>query len=287
MNNLPQIFNYHNKKIRVVMIDGEPWFVAHDACDILGLRVSGTVRGKKVRNYEDGLDSEDYREVAGVAHPLGKGGSQRVLAVSEGGLYDLIFKSHKPEAKPFKRWVTHELIPTVRKTGAYITNRADPEMLRAKADQNERLSDVNILAQTVLPVYTAAGMKPQFQLLAVKQLYSKAGIDILVGDMTFDRQLYDTEAIARALGMFSEGGKPHAQAALAVINRLEVRPEEKELVPYTRNGHSGTCYQYTADVIEKARWWLSEHNYPVEIQSMSSKHKRVYKIRYSQVPARA
>lgn len=278
MENLPQIFDYQHKKIRTVIIDGGPWFVARDICNILSLQVSGAVRGKKTRNYEDGIDEDDYRDGVGVADPIGR--TQKVLVVSEGGLYDLIFKSHKPEAKPFKRWVTHELIPTVRKTGAYITERADPAMLRQAANHNEALADVNILVQSLMPAYKEAGMTPQFQLLAVKQLYARAGMDIPVGDMKYDRQLFDPAAIAAKLGVLSTAGKPHGQAVSAIISRLGLSPDEKELVPYTRNGHSGTCYQYVAGVVDKVSAWLVENDYPASIESLTSNRKRVYAVTY-------
>jgi prophage antirepressor-like protein len=92
---------------RIVSIDGEPWWVASDVCDILGLS-----------NMHSSLAllDEDEKGVHSVDTP---GGSQQVTVVNEPGLYSLILRSRKPAAKAFKRWVTHEVIPSIRKTGSY------------------------------------------------------------------------------------------------------------------------------------------------------------------------
>ena len=268
--NLPQIFSYQQKQVRTVSKDGEPWFVASDVCKVLG-----------IRNHHDAVTrlNDKMKDGVGVTDPHGR--SQNTTVISEAGVYKLAFTSHKPEAEKFTDWVAIDVIPSIRKTGAYITSKADPQMLREKANQNEALADVNILAQTILPIYTAAGMKPQFQLLALKQLYQKANMELPVGDMTFDKELFDTEQIANKLGVFSaRSGKPHAQAVLAIIARLNVSQDEKELVPYTRNGHSGTTYQYTVAVTDKVRKWLMENGYPTCIESVTSKVKRVYSVSY-------
>ena len=93
-------------KLRVISQDGEPWFVAKDVCEALGVDTSHVRRG---------LDDD---EVATLPNWQGKGAAP--LIVSEAGLYALILKSRKPEAKSFKRWVTHEVLPSIRETGGYV-----------------------------------------------------------------------------------------------------------------------------------------------------------------------
>mgnify|MGYP000978759224 CR=1 FL=1 len=263
------------------MDGGEPWFVATDVCKVLGLSVSQAVKGRRDRNYEDGIDNDDWRDDMDDVHIVDKAGRKNhSLVVNEGGLYDLIFKSHKPEARPFKRWVTHELIPTIRKTGAYITNKADPEMLRKQADRIETVDTINSLAQTLLPVYSAAGMKPQFQLMALKQLYGKANLELPTEGVTFDKELFDTMKIASRLGILSTNGKPHGHAVHAILSKIKISENERELVPYTRNGHSGTMYQYTESVVEKVRKWLMENGYPETVIKDSGKRKTIYRVDY-------
>lgn len=93
--------------IRTINRDNEPWFVAKDVCEILGLN--------DVSKACERLESDDK----GV-HPIPTpGGTQEMLVINEPGLYWLIVRSDKPAAKPFIRWVTHEVLPSIRKTGGY------------------------------------------------------------------------------------------------------------------------------------------------------------------------
>jgi prophage antirepressor-like protein len=112
----PLSFQFADLPLRVVMRDDEPWFVAADVCAALGLgNASLAVNGRADRKGADGLD-EDERGVATVNTPSG---NQEMLIVNESGLYSLIFKSRKAEAKRFKKWVTSEVLPTIRRTGRY------------------------------------------------------------------------------------------------------------------------------------------------------------------------
>ena len=111
---------YKNSPIRIVTKDGEPWFVAKDVCNIL-----------EIKNSRDTLNKcldEDERGVDIIYTP---GGNQEMTIVSEAGLYSLILRSRKPEAKAFKRWVTHEVLPSIRKTGAYLSPGMSNEQVKA------------------------------------------------------------------------------------------------------------------------------------------------------------
>lgn len=104
-------------KVRVVERDGQPWFVAKDVCECLELTdVSKTIS----------LLDDDEKGTNSIRTP---GGEQQMLVVSEPGLYSLILRSRKPEAKAFKRWVTHDVIPSIRKRGLYATPQTVEAML--------------------------------------------------------------------------------------------------------------------------------------------------------------
>ena len=109
--------------IRVSTVEGEPWFVAKDVCDALGI--------SKYRDAVSRLDDDERGSV--LVDTLG--GAQETSTVSEPGLYKLIMRSRKPEAKAFQRWVTHEVLPAIRKTGGYIAAKHDetPEQIMARA----------------------------------------------------------------------------------------------------------------------------------------------------------
>ena len=94
--------------VRVEIIDGMPWFIAKDVCEAL-----------EVGNHRQAVSRLDADERDGVTTNDAIGRPQETLAVNESGLYSLIFTSRKPEAKAFKKWVTSEVLPTIRKTGGY------------------------------------------------------------------------------------------------------------------------------------------------------------------------
>lgn len=107
MEQLAKVFNYGEIQVRTVTVDGEPWFVAKDVCTAIGIDVTQTRR----------LDS-DEKGLHSIQTP---GGTQELACVNEPGLYSLILGSRKPEAREFKRWITHEVIPAIRKHGGYLT----------------------------------------------------------------------------------------------------------------------------------------------------------------------
>ncbi|KUF22000.1 phage antirepressor [Bacillus sp. G1(2015b)] len=114
---MEQIFNYEDQQVRTVVKNEEVWFVAKDVCDVL-----------EIKNNRDAISRLDVDE-KGVVSTDTLGGSQELTAVNEPGLYTLILGSRKPEARKFKRWITHEVIPAIRKHGGYLTPQAVEETL--------------------------------------------------------------------------------------------------------------------------------------------------------------
>jgi len=101
-------FNPANQQIRVEIIDNEAWFVAKDVCEILGLSNS--------RKAVAQLDEDDVTK-SYIVDNLGK--KQEANIISESGLYALIIRSNKPQARAFRKWVTSEVLPQIRRTGKY------------------------------------------------------------------------------------------------------------------------------------------------------------------------
>lgn len=122
MNELQIFKNAEFGEVRAVAHEGQPWFVAKDVCDNLGLDTS---------NLSKMLD-EDEKGTYSIRTP---GGPQEMSIISEPGLYSLVLRSRKPEAKRFKRWIVHEVIPSIRKTGGYMLTKADdtPEAIMARS----------------------------------------------------------------------------------------------------------------------------------------------------------
>lgn len=110
MNEVKIFENEKFGEIRTVVINGEPWFVAADVC-----------RALEISNSRDAVQRLDEDE-KGVVLTDTRGGQQSMTAINEPGLYVLVLGSRKPESKEFKRWITHDVIPTIRKTGGYVNN---------------------------------------------------------------------------------------------------------------------------------------------------------------------
>ena len=123
-------FVFNAMPVRVVQVTGEPWFVAADVCAVLGLgNVSMAL--ERLDDDEKGVSSIDTL-----------GGAQQMTVINESGLYSLVLGSRKPEAKPFKKWVTAEVLPSIRKTGVYALGQSAipqtyAQALRAHADAVE------------------------------------------------------------------------------------------------------------------------------------------------------
>ena len=109
-NNLPVSFNYEGKQIRSVKIDGDIWLVAKDVCEVL-----------EIADHRSAVQALDDDEKRGweIATPS-NGGYSTVNVINEAGLYKLTFRSRKPKAKEFTRWVTHEVLPEIMHTGKYV-----------------------------------------------------------------------------------------------------------------------------------------------------------------------
>ena len=134
MSNELQVFNYQDREVRTVEIDGEAWLVAKDVCDILGL--------SNVTMALNGLDDDEKMTLSNSeGHSRQRGGAQMFNVINEPGLYKLTFKSRKPEAKEFTRWVTHEVLPSIRKSGIYMNDKAadaylnNPELFKQMAER--------------------------------------------------------------------------------------------------------------------------------------------------------
>lgn len=123
---------YNDQNIRVVSVEGEPWFVGKDVANILGYSNSR-------KAIADHVDEEDKVQGDGVTIRDSIGREQNPILINESGLYSLILSSKLPGAKEFKRWVTHEVLPSIRKTGSYAMQpQSYPEALRALADEVEK-----------------------------------------------------------------------------------------------------------------------------------------------------
>lgn len=240
-------FDFESKNVRIVVDqDGEPWFVAADICAAL------TVKTEQTRRLDD--DEKGLRIVQTL------GGEQEMTVINESGLYSLILTSRKPEAKRFKRWVTHEVLPSIRKTGSYA---APGSVAALTAPTQDRVHAILMIGEAVAKV---PGVKPGIAMAATLTcIHDNTGLAI--------------EHLRRALPVANEPicslnptqlGERLELSARSVNLRLQSNGfqfkndrDEWELtesgkrwaeaLPYSRNGHSGYQILWNPEVVEMIR----------------------------------
>lgn len=228
-------FNFEGSQVRIITDEnGEPLFVAVDICEALTIGNS--------RMALDRLDDDEK----GVSSIDTLGGVQEMSVINESGLYSLILGSRKPEAKRFKRWVTHEVLPTIRKTGTYSVSRTPTSL---SATTHDRVTSILLIGDAVAKV---PGVKPGIAMAATLTcIHDNTGLAI----ETLRRALPAANTPicslnATQLGkLFNRSAKATNQslAALGLQSRNDRDEWEltedgrtwAEAMPYSRNGHSG------------------------------------------------
>jgi prophage antirepressor-like protein len=240
---LTTVFDYQSSQVRVIMRDGEPWFIAKDVCDILDIVSARQAVGK--------LD-EDEKGVCNVYTP---GGNQSMLCVSEPGLYGLIFTSRKLEAKAFKRWVKHEVLPSIRKTGSY--------------NQTQTVSSVHALSERFRP-------RALENLLRVPDGYFS-----VMGE--FFKHLYNVEAL------LNQSLDEHAMIEISVGQRwsryardvLGIPDQERRKYPHLCQDHrTEHVWAYPIRYVDVFGKWLWVVYFPEQFPAYIR-----YRTRYLQLPA--
>lgn len=120
-------YTFQGTALRTMLIDTEPWFVLKDICDVLGIQNSRRVYSEMLED-----DEKDVRKTYTL------GGEQEVQVVNEPGMYTVILRSNSEQARPFRRWVTHDVLPSIRKQGFYslLTDDALMEVLIERTKKN-------------------------------------------------------------------------------------------------------------------------------------------------------
>lgn len=252
MKNLQVFKNEQFGEVRVMEHNGEPWFVGKDIAEILGYE-------RSTKAVADHVDPED-RDAVPIQDSIGR--MQNTPIINESGLYSLILSSKLSAAKKFKRWVTAEVLPSIRKHGFYETPRAEV--------QNERLASVNNAVKILTPLLQAAGCNSEIQLLTAKSIYEKAGI-VLPVTIHADQQYFDTVHIARQVGIYYQSsGKPADKPVNEIIRRLDISESLYTKTWESKGKWQGTVRKYAPQVIDMVKAWCYENGYPREIQYVQS-----------------
>ena len=167
-----QVFEYQNNRVRTVDMDGEAWFVLKDVCAVLGISNN--------RMAADRLDDDEK----GVSLIDTLGGKQEMVIVNESGLYHVILRSDKPEAAPFRRWVTNDVLPAIRKTGSYNAPQLTRSQLLATAliaaheELEQKDKQIETMKPKVLFADAVSASKKSILVGELAKLLSQNGISI-------------------------------------------------------------------------------------------------------------
>lgn len=251
MNDMKIFENSEFGAVRVVDVNGEPWFVARDVCECLELtNTSQTL--SYLDDDEKGITTNDT-----------PGGQQEMSIVSEAGLYSLILRSRKPEAKAFKRWITHEVLPSIRKTGGYgqwnlpRVPKSFPDALRMIADIEEEKQ----LALEQRDYYKRTKAEIGSRREATSMATASAAIrqrDALADKLGEGKHYKQVKAIPWLLEVFHESAGMYSQVGRKLSQlgqRMGLSPRIKEDSQY------GTIKIHHVEVIEALRLALKQdHN---------------------------
>ncbi|MEV8167374.1 phage antirepressor KilAC domain-containing protein [Microbacterium paraoxydans] len=210
-----EVFDYADRQVRTVAVDGEVWFVLADICGVLGVANVGNVAAR--------LDEADIRQT-----DISSGGQRRaVTIVSESGMYEVVIRSDKPEARRFRWWVTHEVIPAIRRTGTYAVETPEQLMARAVVQAQEIIARKDEQIAALAPMAEAwediADAGTDYAVRDVAPMLSRAGIE------TGPQRLFEK---LRALGWIYRGEKgrwtPYARAVDAGYLKVRAMPPHRD-----------------------------------------------------------
>lgn len=239
MNEL-QIFHYSGYEVRTVQVDEETWWVLKDVCDILSI-----ASPHKVFERLD-EDEKGWNQIPTL------GGKQNMQIVNESGLYNVILRSDKPQAKPFRKWVTNEVLPSIRKTGGYHVSE-NPEQIKLEAQKARAeamlLNAKNRTFQTIMSAVQDKNLSPiAIQVFGLKGLESVFGVD--VGNyLPQIEKTYTATEIGEMFGI-------SANKVGSLANKNGMKTEEYGIVVMDKSKYSKkevSSFRYNEKAVERFR----------------------------------
>lgn len=242
-------FEFENHTVRVNLDAGnEPWFNANDICKALE-------HGNARQALESHVDKDDVQKMD-VIDSLGR--NQRANHVNESGLYALILGSNLPKAKKFKRWVTHDVLPSIRKTGVYAAPGSIPSLMQPTQDR------VNALLMIGAAIAKVPGVRPGMAMAATLTcIHENTGLAV----ETLRRALpvinqpicsMNPTQVGELLGLTARTVNLRLQALNFQFKNdrdewelTEAGKDWAEALPYSRHGHSGYQILWNPEVIHK------------------------------------
>ena len=243
MSNI-QIFNNEQfGEVRTIRKDDQIWFVAKDVCDSLN-----------IKNTTDTIKRLDDDER--TRFNLGRAGKTNF--VNEFGLYNLVLGSRKEEAKQFKRWITHEVIPSIRKTGSYSIKSEEDKL---------RKDNAVLLVEMLEKDMDELGIDTHSKLAVKKSILEQSGIEVqLAIPAPTEEKFISIEEIARRVGIYSSSGRIHSQAVGAILEELNIDDDRKTITSGSNGSHTFSQTQYEESVVDDVKDYIINMKWPERIE---------------------
>ncbi|MCL6923148.1 Bro-N domain-containing protein [Clostridioides difficile] len=285
---------FNGSQIYTFMWNDKPCWIAKQIVELFGYADATVTINQCVEAeaFENGLEfevliKEDLKRFKNIVNEVTKNTlvssniinkhTPNLTIFYEDGLYGFLQYTDKPIGVQFRKWLRREVLPSIRQTGAYITNNADPQALRDKANEIESLDTVNKTIEILTPFLNGAGIDEKAKLLTAKTIYKKAGIELPL-EIEEKEHFFDTKQIATKLNMYSKTNKPAFVAVCEIIKKLDIKEEEKLIVLANKDNWNGTTTKYSQSVIDKISKWIDDNNKPTKIQGEKKNYHVVYKI---------
>ncbi|WP_193596119.1 phage antirepressor KilAC domain-containing protein [Microbacterium sp. YJN-G] len=207
-----EVFRFDGHAVRTVLVDGEPWFVLADVCAALGLS-NPSVTAARV--------DPDALSQAEVIDAIGRPQVARI--VNESGLYEVAIRSDKPDALKFRRWITSEVLPSIRRTGGYQVPESREQLLaRAVIEANAAISEAHQQIEALTPRAEAwdelASAEGDYSVADAAKILARAGVE--TGPQRLFQQLADIAWTFRG-----RDGKWRAYAEIVARGHLTEKPQ--------------------------------------------------------------
>ncbi|MCI7714678.1 MAG: BRO family protein [Lactobacillus johnsonii] len=184
MENEIQLFKFEGKEVRTLKIDGEPWFVGKDLTDILGYSNSR-------KALKDHVDKEDQQILTSRNVTLENIPNRGLTGVNESGMFSLVLSSQLPTAKKFKRWVTSEVLPAIRKTGSYQLPQTPEGQIRLLLESNVHMDERMTNAEEDIALLKSKSEIDSNQRFQLQKVRNKRAIEVCGGK---DSNFYKTKS---------------------------------------------------------------------------------------------
>lgn len=277
----------NSKQLATILWQGRPTWIAKQLAELAGqadpsnsisvfLKDNDFLENKIDYEILEGAELKEFKQLIGDSPITNLSKVRNLTIFREPSLWAYLQSLRTEGGKVLKRWINREVLPSIRKDGAYITENANPEFLREKANELEKLETINKSVELVSPLLDVAGVDNTVKLLVVKTLFSKAGVDIPI-EIEAKEKFYDTKQIAKMVGMYSKTGNPAFGAVGQIIKKLDIEEHEKKAVWESSGSWQGTVIKYIESVSDKVNKWLEENGHPVDIPSKNKTFHVVYK----------